>query len=220
VIALWAGQEKNLEVSEMKKLTFIILLLALMAPVAASALIIPLPPLRYSVSYDWWGLLDPVTPPPPPNEQTTYEVITNNTSYYLSLLNLDPPALTIDTFEPLTVRHKMNSHNSSEQWQLWCGPTVAEQNILLGVLTTNSNTNWKQDAFNLPLAAQQIMQSTFTLYLSLHETHNDGQTIWLDKSDLTGWYTPYQEQNPIPEPMTLMLVGSGLLGLGALRRKK
>lgn len=101
----------------------------------------------------------------------------------------------------------------------------------IGQLTWYDDNLWHYDQFNLSSYILGVSGSNWSIGFKFNETTNGTDTFYLDKSTLSGDYTPNEigivvESVPltvVPEPSTFLLLGAGLLGLAALaisRRRK
>lgn len=128
---------------------------------------------------------------------------------YVHNLNLDPPGTSVNS-ATLSIRHKNNQNNYFEVWYVW-----NEDSDYIGRLS-DSMYGYVTDTFNL---SQSILNeiadgNPWQLIIHLGENTSGYDRITLDRSTLAGDY------NPVPEPASLILLGSGLAGLAFRRRRK
>jgi hypothetical protein len=137
---------------------------------------------------------------------------------YEHTVTFNPAAAEI-TDATLSLRHKLNfaydlghlgPFDLGEIWFLW-NDTAA----LIGNLS-NSSCGWVTDTFALDSDLfANVSGSSWTIAFILDEnTWGQCESLWLDWSKLEGNYAP------VPEPVSMLLFGTGLLGLGGFVRRK
>ena len=142
-------------------------------------------------------------------------------SYMHTLTGLTTPPYTL-LDATLTLRHNGNSDNSGELWFISAENGVTD--ILVGQLSESNGSTWESDVFTLTAPILDLMDNSnpWQLTFNLHDTTSGRDKLKIDYSTLAGNYTGEEEHNPIPEPTTMLLFGTGLTGLSGswLRRKK
>jgi len=117
----------------------------------------------------------------------------------------------------LSLRHNGNSNNPGEVWFANSGA-----NILIGQLSNSSGSTWTTDNWVLGSTILSEMESTtpWSLTVKLNDYSTGIDKIKLDWSTLSGNYNVISVNNPVPEPGTIMLLGSGLMCVAAFGRKR
>ena len=80
---------------------------------------------------------------------------------------------------------------------------------------TSQDFDWATQTFDITDLVAGVTGNTWSIAFSIDEnTWNDNEQMFLAESKVYGDYAP------VPEPATLLLLGSGLAGLAFYRRKK
>jgi len=130
---------------------------------------------------------------------------------------LDPSAGTI-TSGSLTLNYsKVSPRNRTENWSVFVG------DYELGHLTGGPGEKWLSQTFVLPSALLNGI-NTNSLEVGFVESTKGHDSFLLDRSDLSLEYNgtdsgPNTHAAPVPEPSTFLLLGSGMVGLIAYRRR-
>ena len=173
----------------------------------------------------------------------------SNLYTYSHKVSFDPAADQVLSAQ-LLLSHKGNDHREKDTGQdngfkpaeLWF--LSSQNDIYIGQLVKSEN-GWVDQSFVLPAdLLAGISGPSWTLALKVGETTDGIDTLWLDKSVLSGTYSYAAQQPPqgdetpilggetiggppllngastVPEPTTLVLLGSGLLGLAGVARRK
>ena len=149
-------------------------------------------------------------------DRTAIRIFDNDPTFtYQHAITFDSGVSSVDT-ATLTLSHYGNNLNK-EAWLLSDDGTA----IPLGALC-DSDRVWVDQSFDLKDLVPVLSKSTtWILQLRLTESSGDPSTdnIYLDKSVLEVTYDG-SPPVPVPEPATMLLLGSGLIGLTTFGRKK
>ncbi len=142
------------------------------------------------------------------------------------------PLLSSFNSATLSITYSNVSNGNGEVWAAWGSntggvptPGTTHDYFSLGRLTGGSNNT--QYTAGFALSGSQLPTvppgglETWTLYLAFRETTTGEDRFNLYTINLSGDYNQVPVQNPVPEPGTILLLGSGLVGLaGSKLRKK
>ncbi len=150
------------------------------------------------------------------NSVITWRTVSdNNTNWYVGSydhqVGFAPPAARVDTANlALTYRH-VAVNPTAELWWIHGGSTFKKIGQLIGA---NGN-DWTTSEWALPSDLYtNVTGSTWTLGLAFREYTQGQDSFQLDKSVLSGEYTP------VPLPGAALLLGSGLAGLALVGRRR
>jgi PEP-CTERM motif len=140
-----------------------------------------------------------------PNDKTAFT--------YQHDLTFDPEIASILS-ATLEITHRGNGASDSELWFVRTVGTTDIDKKKVGDLSY-SNGIWATDVFTLaPKVYDDVIGSDWLLVVKIDDNTDSQDGFKMDYSTLSGQYAP------VPEPGTLLLLGSGLAGLALYRRRK
>jgi PEP-CTERM motif len=134
---------------------------------------------------------------------------------YTHNLVFTPPAESI-TSATITLSHKENNtqNPNNELWIMYSGTATKLGNLDF------SNSDWVDQVFPVPASLYPSLPTgLWSLNITLSEETNGADDLWIDKSVLSVDYVPDPPPAPVPEPTTLLLLGTGLVGVWIFRKR-
>lgn len=150
------------------------------------------------------------------------ETNNNNFDYnYSHNVEFNPAAVKVNSAQIILSHTQNNDNGTNEIWILFDGTATS-----IGRLS-NSGNSWVDQTFTLSETLfSAISGGTWSFALDLEESTNANDRFWIDKSILSGDYTPdgapvdSAPVAPVPEPGTMMLLGAGFLGLAIYGKRR
>lgn len=111
----------------------------------------------------------------------------------------------------------IRASNPGLQNELWV--VNADQELLVGGLGTSND--WVTYTFTLDNTVRGLLASDAKLVIKVSDSVSGGSNnLKLSWSEISGTYTPVPNTTPVPIPSAVLLLGSGLAGLGIFGRRK
>lgn len=101
---------------------------------------------------------------------------------------------------------------ATENWML----NTSDAELIGNLSQSNILNGWKTDTWQLSQSIIGHMNDSGFLRILFWETTGGVDSLFIDKMSLT----TETSASPVPEPATMFLLGTGILGLSALRRKQ
>ena len=140
---------------------------------------------------------------------------------YTHNVTFDPEAISIENAS-LAVTYTGNQANCIEAWFISDSSNDPQS---LGYLSDTQDSywdacnqnRWNTTVFDLDNYIDGVSGSSWSIEFIVDEkTWRDNEVMYLAESTISGNYNP----TPVPEPATLFLLGTGLLGFAGTRKKK
>lgn len=144
----------------------------------------------------------------------SYELIRDSPDFsYTHSVNFAYPAIDV-TSAFLKLTYADVSH-SGEVWVVQGGSSKT----YIGTLDSTYG-GWDTETFTVPYSLySSVAGSTWNLLITFDETTSGTDTFKLDKSELYGCYTYDPNPGTVPEPATMLLLGTGMIGLLGSRKR-
>ncbi|MCI0622240.1 MAG: PEP-CTERM sorting domain-containing protein [Acidobacteria bacterium] len=142
--------------------------------------------------------------------------ITNTYTYAFGLSSVEAVALSLDA-ATLSLTHQGNSNNSGEVWL-----ATSAGGFSIGTLSSSTaGGNFVTDSWVLSAAILSEMtgQNPWTLTVHLHDNTTGTDKITIKQSVLNVDYAAKPPTSGVPEPATALLLATGTMGMGLLRRQ-
>ena len=153
----------------------------------------------------------------------TYNRISNTENFsYTHNITFSPPAELI-TLATLTISHAGNNAGIFSGIEVWFITDQGETKLadLSDSVNIFQEKYWVDQAIPLPSSIYSaISGASWSITFKLKENTGGTHYLYLDKSVLSGQYTPSEQTAPVPEPATMLLLGSGLIGLAGFASRK